>query len=134
MKSGDNVKRDTLRFALAAVHNEKVARNAELDDAAILEVLGKQAKMRRDSIEAFEKGGRGELVAKEQAELAVIQSYLPQQLGEDEIRALARKAIADTGAAGKKDMGKVMAKLRDETKDRADGKVVARIVGELLGQ
>jgi len=132
MKSGDTMRRDTLRFVLAAVHNEEVARRSELDDAAIREVLTKQAKMRRDSIEAFRGGKREDLATKEEAELSVIQGYLPAQLDEAAIREIATRVMAQTGASGKKDMGKVMSGVRAETADRAEGKVVARIVGELL--
>ncbi|HET8568218.1 MAG TPA: GatB/YqeY domain-containing protein [Candidatus Limnocylindria bacterium] len=158
MRGGDTLRRDTLRFALAAMRTEEVARlgrtidrlTAEgkdesaraaviakekpdvLDDAGVLEVLQKQAKMRRDSIDAFTKGGRAELADKEKAELAVIEAYLPTQLAEDEIRAIAKRAIDETGAAGPRDMGKVMPKIVAATKDRADGRLVSRIVGELL--
>ncbi len=132
MKSGDTTRRDTLRFVLAAVHNEEVARRGDLDDAAVREVLTKQAKMRRDSIEAFRGGKREDLATKEEAELAIIQGYLPAQLGEAAVREIAARVIAATGASGKKDMGKAMAAVRAETGDRAEGKVVARIVGELL--
>jgi len=133
MKSGDAPRRDALRFVLAAVHNEKVARNkGELDEAAVTDVLQKQAKMRRDSIDAFRKGERAELVAKEQAELDLIQSYLPAQLSESDVRAIVDRVVAETGAAGPRDMGKVMPKVLAETKDRADGKQVASIVGARL--
>jgi len=132
MKSGDTMRRDTLRFVLAAVHNEEVARRGDLDDAAVREVLTKQAKMRRDSIEAFRGGKREDLATKEEAELAVIQDYLPAQLDEAAVREIAARVIAQTGASGKKDMGKVMTAMRAEIADRADGKIVARIVGDLL--
>lgn len=134
MRSGDTLRRDVLRFVLAAVHNEEVARGrgAELDAAAVADVLQKQAKMRRDSVEAFEKGGRADLVAKEQAELVVIESYLPRQLTDDEIRALVERVVAQTGASGPRDMSKVMPKVMAEAKDRADGKRVAAIVQERL--
>ncbi|MDE3112806.1 MAG: GatB/YqeY domain-containing protein [Chloroflexota bacterium] len=131
-KAQDVVRRDTLRFALAALHNEEVAQRRELTDEEIVGVLTKQAKMRRESIEAFEKGGRAELVAKETAELKVIEGYLPQQLDRDEIVTLARAAIAETGAASPQDQGKVMQKLMPRVKGRAEGKVVATVVTELL--
>ena len=157
MRSGDTLRRDTLRFLLAAIQNEAVARrqalvdrlnaegkdeaaraeqleahDGELDDAAVQEVLQRQAKMRRDSVEAFRKGGRAEMAAKEESELAVILGYLPALMTEDEIRAIAERTIAETGAAGPRDMGKVMPKVTAATKDRADGRSVARIVSELL--
>ncbi len=132
VKAQDAVRRDTLRFALAAIHNEEVARRRELTDEEVLAVLDKQAKMRRESIEAFEKGARADLVAKETAELRIIEGYLPQQLGHDEIVALARAAIVETGAASPQEQGKVMQKLMPQVKGRADGKLVAGVVAELL--
>jgi uncharacterized protein len=131
-KSGDVIRRETLRLALAAVHNEEVARLATLDDDAVRAVLGKQAKMRRESIEAFEKGGRHELAAKERSELAVIQSYLPAELERGEIEDAARRTIAAVGATGQRDQGKVMQRLMPELRGRAEGKVVAEIVSALL--
>jgi uncharacterized protein YqeY len=158
MRSKDTLRRDTLRFVLAAVQREGVdrlqvaierltaegkdesARRAyvaehkpsELDDAAVQGVLQRQAKMRRDSMEAFRKGERPELVEKEEQELAVIGDYLPKQLGEAEIRAIVGRIAAETGAAGPRDMGKVMPKVLAETKDLADGRQVAAIVQALL--
>jgi uncharacterized protein YqeY len=132
MKAQDVVRRETLRLCLSAIHNEEVARRAELDDDAVLAVLGKQAKMRRESIEAFTKGARQELADKEAAELAVIESYLPKQASDDDIRAAARRIIGETGAAGPRAQGQVMPKLMAELKGTADGKRVAAIVGELL--
>jgi hypothetical protein len=133
-KAQDAPRRDTLRFALAAIHNEEVAKRRDLTDDEVVGVLGKQAKMRRESIEAFGKGGRTELVAKETAELTVIESYLPQQMGRDEIAALARQAIADTGANAPADQGKVMQRLMPQVRGRAEGKVVAEVVTGLLRQ
>lgn len=158
MRDKDTLRRDTLRFVLAAVQREGVDRRqaaydkliaegkddaaraeyfakndpSELDDAGVQDVLQKQAKMRRDSIEAFRKGGRTELAEKEEKELGLISEYLPKQLGEAEIRAIVAKAIADAGATGPRDMGKVMPKVLAETKDKADGKQVAGIVQAAL--
>lgn len=131
-KAQDVVRRDTLRFALSALHNEEVARRRPLSDEEIHDVLAKQAKMRRESIEAFDKGARPELAAKERAELAIIEGYLPQQLTRDEVVAIARAAIAETGASAPGDQGKVMQKVMPQVKGRADGKVVAEVVGSLL--
>lgn len=131
-KAQDVIRRDTLRFALAAVHNEEVARRRDLTDDEVIAVLGKQAKMRRESIEAFEKGGRAELVAKETAELGYIEGYLPKQLSREEIATLARAAIASTGATSPAEQGKVMQRLMPDVRGRADGKLVASVVGELL--
>lgn len=158
MRSKDTLRRDTLRFLLAAMQREGVDRRQaavdrligdgkseaerhayleshdpnELDDAAVAEVIQKQAKMRRDSIDAFRKGGREELAAKEESELAILSEYMPAQLGEDELRAIVDRVVTETGAAGPRDMGKVMAALRTETKDRADGKQVAALVQAAL--
>ena len=158
MRSKDTLRRDTLRFALAAIQREAVDRRqaavdrliaegkteeqravalaerdpSVLDDAAVQDVLQRQAKMRRDSIDAFRKGGRAELVAKEEQELAFISEYLPQQLGEAELRSIVERVIADAGATGPRDMGKVMPKALAETKDRADGKQVAALVQAAL--
>ncbi len=107
-------------------------RGATVDDAAIVGVLQRQAKMRRESIEAFEKAGRPELVARETAELAVIESYLPRQLDREQIVERARAAIAETGATTPPDQGKVMQKLMAELRGQADGKVVAEVVASLL--
>ena len=131
-KAQDVIRRDTLRFALAAIHNEEVARRRDLSDDELVGVLTKQAKMRRESIEAFEKGGRAELVAKERAELALIEGYLPQQLGRDEIAALAVAAIAETGASAPAEQGKVMQALMPRVRGKADGKLVAEVVRGLL--
>ena len=131
-KAQDVTKRDTLRFALSALHNEEVAKRRDLTDDEIVAVLGKQAKMRRESIEAFDKGGRAELAAKERAELAVIEGYLPAQMGRDELVALAKAAIAESGASSPTDQGKVMQRLMPQVKGKAEGKAVAEVVGSLL--
>jgi len=132
MKARDDARRDTVRFALAAIQNEEVAKRGELDDAAIEAVLRKQTKMRRESIEAFAKGGRTELAAKESKELEILESYLPKLLDEAAVRAAAQRAIAETGATGPKEQGKVMQKLMPELKGQADGGMVSRVVSELL--
>ena len=132
MKARDDARRDTVRFALAAIQNEEVAKRGELDDAAIEAVLRKQTKMRRESIEAFAKGGRTELAAKESKELEILESYLPKLLDEAAVRAAAQRAIAETGATSPKEQGKVMQKLMPELKGQADGGMVSRVVSELL--
>ena len=132
MKAQDAVRRDTVRFALAAIHNEEVAKRGDLDDPAVENVLRKQNRMRRESIEAFTKGGRAELAAKETKELEILESYLPKQLDEAAVRAVAQRAIAETGATGPKEQGKVMQKLMPELKGQADGGMVNRVVSELL--
>ena len=134
MRAGDAPRRTVLRYLLADIHNQEIEKKGELDDEAITRLLGRQAQQRRDSIEAFRKGGRDDLVAKEEAELALIVEYLPQQLSDDEVRELAAKAIADAGASGPRDMGRVMGALMPQVRGRADGKAVSALVSELLRQ
>jgi uncharacterized protein YqeY len=107
---------------------------AALSDDEVLKVIAKQASQRRDSIAEFSKAGRMDLVAQEQAELAILQTYLPQQLGADEIKAVVQQVIADTGASSAKDMGAVMRAAMARLQDRADGKLVNQYARELLGQ
>jgi uncharacterized protein YqeY len=135
MKAGPagKLRLDTIRFIKAALKNAEIDKKAPLTDEDILGVITKQVKQLKDSIAEFEKGGRQDLVAKAQAELEVLTSYLPQPLSADEVRELARQVIAEVGAQGPKDMGKVMGPLVARTKGRADGKLVNQIVKELLG-
>lgn len=133
MKAKDGDKTGVLRMVKAALTNYKIEKKKEnLEDAEVLEVLGKQAKQRKESLESFEKAGRTELADKERRELAVLQSYLPKELSDEEIKALAQKAIAESGAKGKADLGKVMKVLMPHVKGRADGKKVNEILGTLL--
>ena len=134
MRAGDAPRRAVLRYLLSAIHNQEIEKKAALDDEAITALLGRQAQQRRDSIEAFRKGGRDDLASKEEAELALIVAYLPQQLTADDVRELAAKAIADTGAAGPRDMGRVMGALMPQVRGRADGKAVSAAVSEMLRQ
>jgi uncharacterized protein len=135
MKAGDTAKRDTLRLIDNAIKNteiEKKKRETGLSEEEILEVLGRAVKQRQDSIKQFSDGGRPELAAKEQAELDIIMPYLPAQLSEDEIRVIVKTIIAETGAAGMSDIGKVMGQAMGKMKGKADGNVVKKIVGEEL--
>lgn len=158
VKARDDVRRDTLRFVLAAIRSEQDARRAaaidelvkkgldepariaqlaerapdRLTDELVMDVLKRQIKMRRDSIEAFEKGGRTELAAKEKAQLDIIAGYLPAQLDEAAVEAAVRQAIAETGAAGPKDMGKVMTAVRAVLGDRAEGRVISAVAQRVL--
>lgn len=134
MRDGDTLRRDTLRMAIAAAQNVAKDKRAPLTDEETLEVLGREVKMRRESIAAYQGAGRADLAAKEQAEIDILTPYLPEQLGEDEIRALAREAVAAIGATSPKDMGRVMAGLMPTVKGRADGKLVSRIVNEELAR
>jgi len=132
MRKRDEVRKGTLRLALAAITNAEVAQRRELDDPDVLAVLSKEAKQRQESIEEFRRGGRDDLVAQEEAELAVLQTYLPQQLSREEIVARATAIIETLGATGVGQMGPVMKSLMQELRGQADGKLVNQVVRELL--
>lgn len=134
MRSGDKDRLATIRLILAAIKQREVDERITLDDTQVLAVLEKMIKQRREAITQFESGGRADLVAKETAEIGVLQPYLPAQLGEAELDALIGEAIASTGAASIKDMGKVMAAVKAKAAGRADmGAVSARIKAKLTG-
>ncbi|MBM3119713.1 MAG: GatB/YqeY domain-containing protein [Chloroflexi bacterium] len=121
-----------LRSVLASIRNAEIAQQKDLDDSGILVVIDKEAKMRRESIEAFEKGNRPDLVANEKAELAILLEYLPEQMSREEIAAAARKIIGELGATSQKDKGKVMSQLIPQLRGRAQGQEVSDVVSELL--
>ena len=121
-----------LRMVKSAAKYLEIERKDELTDEDLLTVFVKEVKQRRDSIDEFKKGNRMDLVEASEAELAILQEYLPQQLSEAELRELVQAAVQETGAQSKKDMGKVMADLMPRTKGRADGKLLNRIVQEFL--
>jgi uncharacterized protein YqeY len=132
MRSNDGARRDALRMVLAAVQRaEKEGKHALADDEMI-GLLSRELKVRRESVEAFRGGGREDLVAKEEAAIAVVSEFMPQPLGEAELTALVEQAIADTGAASPRDMGKVMGWLSPKTRGRADGKQVSQLVTQML--
>lgn len=135
MKAGaaGKARLDTIRFLRSALKNVEIDKKAPLTDEDVLGVITKQVKQLKDSIDEFQKAGRSDLVEKAQAEVTVLSDYLPQQMSEAEVRDLARQIIADVGAQGPKDMGKVMGPLVARTKGRADGKLVNQVVKELLG-
>ena len=132
MKSGDTVKRSVLRLLLSAINNAVIAKRASLEDGDILGIIAKEAKHRQESIEAFKQGNRPDLVAQEEAELAILQEYLPQQMAREEVVATARRIIQEVGAQGPRDKGKVMPKIIAELKGKADGREINEIVTELL--
>jgi uncharacterized protein YqeY len=132
MRSGEAARRDTLRLLLAAIKQTEVDSRVTLDDAGVEAVLRKQAKQRQESIADYSKAGRNDLVSAEKAELAIIESYLPQMLGRVEIEALASEVISELGASGPQAMGQVMARLMPEVKGRADGRLVNEVVRGLL--
>ena len=128
MRAGEKARLGTIRLALAAIKQREVDERITLDDGQVLAVLEKMIKQRREAITQFASGGRADLVAKETAEISVLQGYLPAQMSEAEIDALIGEAIAATGAASIKDMGKVMAVVKPRAQGRADmGAVSARV-------
>lgn len=132
MKSRENDKLVALRSLHAQIKDATVNVGREATDGDVATVLAKAIKQRQDSIEQFRTGGREDLVAKEQQEIDIYKKYQPAQLSQAEIEALVKEAITATGAAGKKDMGKVMQALMPQVKGRADGKLVNQIVQSLL--
>ncbi|MEK6191928.1 MAG: GatB/YqeY domain-containing protein [Chloroflexota bacterium] len=134
MKAGDAVRVSTLRLAMAAAHNRQIELGHELTDAEVIEVLDRQVKQRRESIELYRHGGRPELADAEEAELAILREFLPEPLTDAELERLARDAVAATRASGPGDMGRVMGVLVPQTKGRADGKAVSDLVRRLLSK
>jgi len=132
MKAKDKVRLSTIRMINSLIKNAEIEKRGELTDEEIVQLLMKYAKQRRESIEMYEKGGRQDLVEKEKAELAIVESYLPEQMSEEEIREIVKKAIEEVGAESVKDMGKVMKVVMPKVKGRADGSLVNKIVKELL--
>jgi hypothetical protein len=125
----------TPAFAEASADKEKLKKleeQSKLTEEEVIEVISSEAKKRKDSIEEFTKGNRQDLVDKEAKELEIIKKYLPEQMSEDAIKEIVEKAIAETGATGPQDTGKVMSKIMPQLKGKADGSVVSKIVGELL--
>ncbi len=133
VKDGDKVRRSVIRLVAAAIKNAEIARRAALDDDTdILGIIAKEARQRRESILAFKQGNRPDLAGQEEAELAILTEYLPQQLAREEIIAAARQVIAGIGAQGLGDKGKVMPQLIAQLKGRADGREINAVVTELL--
>lgn len=132
LRSGDEVRKGTLRMATAAIHNAEIAARGELDDSGIIQVLQREVKQRRDSIEEFRKGNRQDLVDIEAAELTVLQSYLPAQLSREAIAVEARRVMAETGARGPSDKNKVMPVLLKRLAGQAEGRLVNEVVTDLL--
>jgi uncharacterized protein len=134
MKAGDAVKRDTLRMLLSSLKNAANAKLAPLDEAEAVTVVAKSVKQHLESIDAFKKGNRADLVAKEEAEMAILQAYMPRQMGKDEITAVVKEAIAAVGAKGPGDKGKVMQQVMPKLKGKAEGKDINDVVTQLLSQ
>ena len=134
MRSGDTLRRDVLRMVQNAIYNTEKSKRITMSDEDVIGVLTREVKTRRESIDAFRKGGREDLATKEEAEIAILAEYLPQALTADELTALVEQAIAETGATNARDLGKVMGWLSPRTRGRADGKVVSGLVVQALAQ
>ena len=132
MRARDERRTQTLRMAMSAAHNREIELGRPLADEDYLEILGKQVKQRRESIEAFRAGGRETMAANEEAEAAILAEFLPEPLSAEELESLVRAAIAESGASSPTDLGRVMGKVVPQTKGRADGKVVSDLVRQLL--
>ena len=132
IRQKDKVRCSVLRLALASMKNAEIAQQKTLDEDGILGVIDKEAKQRRESIEAFERGNRQDLVAQEKSELDILLEYLPEQMSHEEIVDAARKVISEIGATGPKDKGKVMSQLMPQLKGKAQGQEVNAVVSELL--
>ena len=132
MRGGDKVRRSVLRLVMSAIGNAEKARQAALEDGDILGIIAKEARQRQESIEAFKRGNRADLVRQEEVELVILNEYLPRQLAREEIITEARRIIEEVGARGPADKGKVMSRLVAQLKGKADGRERNAVVTELL--
>lgn len=132
MKSGDEPRKRTVRMVLAAIKQVEVDKRIELEEAAVIAILQKEVKTRRESLEEAKKAAREDLAAAAQAEIEILNTFLPQAMSAEELRELARQAIAETGASGPADMGKVMKAMMSKVAGRAPGDMVSAAVREML--
>lgn len=132
MKSQDKFKLTTIRMMRASVKNMEIELRRPLEDSEVLDILSREIKIRKDSLQEFQKAGRDDLVTGLAAEIEIISQYLPEQLTEEEIQEIVRQTIHELGASSKADMGKVMGALMPKTKGRADGKLVNKAVQQFL--
>lgn len=132
LKSGDRTQLSTLRMLVAAIKNEEIAKQREATDEDVIFVVQKQVKQHRESIEAYQKGGREELASQEQAELDILNTYLPQQLSDEELKNIVVEEIQKLSDEDKKNFGKVMGAVMASVKGKSDGGSVSRVVKELL--
>lgn len=128
MKAGDKLKVSTLKLLSSALHNAQIKKQEDLSKEEELEVVKREAKMRKDAIEAYDKAGASERAEKEKNELAILQIYLPEEIADDEIKKIVDEVVASTGATSMKDMGKVIGEVLGKCKGQADGKKVSEIV------
>src|SRR5262245_864487 len=131
MRSGDELRRDTIRMARTAIKNTEINKMTELDDAGVQDVLRKEIKQRRESAEEYEKGNRMDLADKERAEATMLEAYLPKQMSEEEIEVEVRSVIAEVGS---KEMSKVMPAAMQRMRGKADGRVVNQVVTRVLAE
>ncbi len=132
MKNKDTVKKSVVTLIRAAIKQVEIDNRVELDDEAIMDIIVKQMKQRKDALEEFKKADRDDLVKETEAEIEIIKQYLPQELSENELLAIITDTISEIGASSIKDMGKVMAAVNPKTKGRADGKLVSELVKKNL--
>jgi len=133
LKAGDSVKLSVMRMLISAIKMAEIQKNVKaLGDSDVLQIIQRQIKQHSESIEQFKKGNRQDLVEKEAKELELLKSYMPAQIGEDELRSIIKDAVAETGASTKADMGKVMKIVMEKAKGRADGKLINSIVATFL--
>jgi uncharacterized protein YqeY len=132
LRKGEKTRLSVIRLLISNINNAQIAKGAPVDDGDVVAVMNKQARQHRESIDAFRKGNRPDLTAKEEAELAVLMEYLPQQMSRDEIVAVARKVIEEVGASSPGEKGKVMSKLMPQLKGKAPGAEINAVVTELL--
>ncbi len=134
MRSGDSLRRDVLRMVQNTIYNTEKAKHTTLTEDEVVGVVTREVKTRRESVEAFRNGGREDLAAKEEAEIAILAEYLPEQLTDDALRALVDEGVAVTGAASARDLGKVMGWLSPRIRGRADGKTASGLVAQALAR
>ena len=132
MKQGDDRRRSLIRLVLAGVKNAEIDKGAPLDDSGVIDVISREVRQHRESIAEFSKGNRQDLVTKEEAELNMLLEYLPQQMSREEIAEAARNVIAQVGASGPREKGKVMSQLMPQLKGRAQGQEINEVVSALL--
>ena len=132
LKQGDNIAKSVLRYLKSEIHNREISIGSSLTNEQIIDVLNKQAKQRRESIEAYTNGNRSDLVEIEEKELSIIMNYLPDQLSETEIKTIVKEGIIETKATSSKDIGKVMSWVMPKVKGKADGKTISATVNAIL--
>ncbi len=133
MKEKERLRLSTIRMVISAIKNKEIEKGEELDDSEVEDLIAKAVKQRRDSAGQYRNGDRIELAEKEEAEIVILNAYLPRQMGEEQIRGLVRSAVEEAGATSIKEMGKVMGLLMPKVKGKADGSAVNKIVKEILG-